>query len=196
MLTQPLERLRLIAREAPGCVRPIERRAQARVAEHLRGERAPQTGPLQRLRNPGARALAALSALQSVRRWDRKQPSNRVRAELPEEALEVLRIEARPSRIMHQHPVIGAGAPLEPRQREAHRLAALRTPANRSNGARAPGVQARGHLLPAGILARQRHDDVHTARCIGEKRRERPLDHGASCEGRVLLRSVRAEAAA
>jgi hypothetical protein len=120
VLTQPLERLRLVAGETPGCVRLIERRAQPRVAEHLRGERAPQTGPVQRLGNPGARALAALSALQSVRRRDREHPSNRVRAELPEEALEVLGIEARPSRIVHQHPVIGPGSPLEPGEREAH----------------------------------------------------------------------------
>jgi len=68
----------------------------------------------------------------------------------------------------------------------------LLTAADRGEGARARGVQARGHLHPTRIVPRQRHDNMRTAR-IGEKWRERPFDHGASLERRVLLRSIRAK---
>src|SRR5256885_9567161 len=57
---------------------------------------------------------------------------------------------------------IGPGAPLELRERAAHRLAALRTPADGREGARAPRVEARGHLLPTRILAQLRSEE-HTS---------------------------------
>ena len=117
-----------------------------------------------------------------------------MRGERREQPLEIGCRKTRPRGIVHQHPVIGPGAPLELRERAAHRLAALRTPADRGEAA-PPGVQARGHLLPGAIPACQRHDNMRAAR-IGEKGRERPFEHRASCERRVLLGCVRAEAAA
>jgi len=157
-------------------VRLIERRAQSPVAEHLRVSAAiDRTGPPSR----------ALGALQSIRHWNREQALRPGACRAAEQALEVVRIEARPRGVMHQHPVIGPGPPVERRERKAHRLAALRTAADRGEGARARGVQARGHLRPTRIVPRQRHDNMPTAR-IGEKWRERPFDHGASLERRVF----------
>lgn len=124
---------------------------------------------------------------QSVREGRRKQPSDAVIRKLPEQAIEIGRIETRARRIVHQHPVVRGctvGERLEPSR---HRIAARRT----TDGS--PDLwRESARSLPVVVVGGDDHHDSDAA-LIAEERRERPFDHRSPVQRRVLLRQLLAE---
>src|SRR5437667_110597 len=125
----------------------------------------------------------------------REEPPHGVRAEPIEETPQVGGVETRPRGVVHEDPVARARAGSERRQRPTHRVAAPLAALDARHRARAGGGKTRRHFLPIRIIPRECHHELRAA-AIGEKRRERPLDHGPAFEGRVLLAHTGAEAAA
>src|SRR5688500_11103750 len=94
----------------------LEAAAQQAVAEHLRRLRAPQV----EARDRRGDALVLVRALQRVREGHREESPDRVVADLVEELLEELDREARPRRVVHEHPVVLRDLLLEGEERVHH----------------------------------------------------------------------------
>ena len=174
-------------------MRRIQRRAQPSVTEHLRRKRPPQCRTLDGFPDDRTGAGGAARALEGIRCRRREQPADGVRPNLRQQPLKILRREAGPCGIVHEHPVVSRGAACKGAKGVAHRLAALRAP---GYGREARGVlraQALRHFRKSAIVRRERHDHVRAAR-IGQKRRQRPLQNSAPGERCILLGQVATEA--
>ena len=95
----------------PSAMRALERRAQRRIAEHLRRLRAATAPRVAPSRRTGARRLAGLAAparaLDGIGDRHRQQRPDRIRGPVRSSRCQIARAQAGPRGIVHQHPVVG-----------------------------------------------------------------------------------------
>ena len=129
-------------------------------------------------------ALALVGALQRVRERHGEQPSHGIVAQLVQELLHELRLDAGARGVVHEHPVVLRDAAGEHLQRVQHGLRAVR--AARGERLDARGERAPVVVRPVAVARRQHHEDALDARYLRE-RLEAVEDHGLAGKRDVLL---------
>jgi hypothetical protein len=160
-----------------------QRLLQCRVSEHLRRQRAPQSVAVHRARgktcflafdriDDGCCEQRTLHGIRSQHRIDERR--------------QILRGQARPRGVVHQHPIIGGSALRERLQAVENRL----LPRRRAYGGAQLGTLNRGFDAgPAGVISGEGNDDALDAR-FAEQGVQRPFEHGSTDQRRVLFGSV------
>ena len=175
---EPLHRLRLIGHRGVRARRLLERLRQSTQSKGLRRQRAPQSVPVH--------GLAHHAVALALHRVDDRRGEHRAagtRLERVDQGRDIGRLETGPRRIVHEHPVIGRGTPLQGFEAVQHGLLAARA-ADRGEELR--GAERSDELGPARIVGGNHDDDAPDAR-LAEQRAQRPLEHGRTGERCVLL---------